>query len=193
MGYTTDLAVGVWMGQTTAAGDRFQELPERDGIQGAGPIWADMMLEMHNNPQWASLLTGPNGATIPEDFPVPAGVHKSSVCVSTGHKATSGFQSRQEWLVDGQGPALECNQLSADEYAELQYAENDVRSNGGKYTGRGQDTLRRYADAVGSSGDGGFDSGDDDSASSGDDNSSSGDDDTSGNSPPIVPIDQNNN
>ncbi|MEA2585334.1 MAG: hypothetical protein QOF33_3419 [Thermomicrobiales bacterium] len=151
MGYTTDLAVGVWMGQTTATGDRFQELPERDGIQGAGPIWANVMLEIHQNPKWAALLTGPNGTTIPKDFPIPSGVHKGKVCVSTGHQAASnfGFETRDEWLVDGEGPALRCDQLSAAEYAELQYALNDLNQNGGKYSGRGRDSISRYAQTVG--------------------------------------------
>jgi membrane peptidoglycan carboxypeptidase len=164
MGYTTDLAIGVWMGQTTATGDRLPELSERDGIQGAGPIWADMMLEMHQNPQWADLLKGPNGQTIPEDFPVPAGIYEGDVCVSTGHQATSGYESQEEVLVRGEGPALSCGQLSAYEYDELQKGMEDLDRNGGSYTGRGQDTMRRYADAV--------ESGDDDRwTGSGDDGS----------------------
>ncbi|HEY7030627.1 MAG TPA: transglycosylase domain-containing protein [Thermomicrobiales bacterium] len=149
MGYTTDLAIGVWMGQTTATGDRYQELPERDGIQGAGPIWADLMLEMHQNPKWASLLKGPNGQTIPEDFPVPSGLHKGRVCDATGHQATGGSASHEEWLVDGRGPSLRCDQVSAAEYAELQYALNDLNQNGGKYSGNGQSSIYRYASAVG--------------------------------------------
>jgi membrane peptidoglycan carboxypeptidase len=164
MGYTTDLAIGVWMGQTTATGDRLAELSERDGIQGAGPIWADMMLEMHQNPQWADLLKGPDGQTIPEDFPVPSGIYEGNVCEATGHQASSGFESREEVLVRGEGPALSCGQLSAYEYKELEKGIEDLNQNGGKYTGRGQDTMRRYENAIESGSDGGWgDNGDDDS------------------------------
>jgi membrane peptidoglycan carboxypeptidase len=185
MGYTTDLAVGVWMGQTTASGDRYQQLSERDGIQGAGPIWADMMLEMHQNQKWASLLTGPDGQTIPKDFPVPSGLHKGEVCDATGHQAIGGFASHEEWLVDGSGPALRCDQLSAAEYAELQYALNDVNQNGGVYTGRGQDSIYRYASTVGVSrgnfSGGGFSNGDF-SGDSSSGNDTSGNDTSSGDS-----------
>jgi membrane peptidoglycan carboxypeptidase len=200
MGYTTDLAVGVWMGQTTATGERFQELSERDGIQGAGPIWADIMIELHQNPQWADLLTGPNGQTIPEDFPIPPGVSKRSICTTTGHQpAGSGGDTYDEWLVDGEGPALRCDQLSSAEYKELQYALNDLRQNGGKYTGRGQDSIYNYANQVnvsrgngfsGSSnndGDDGFTSGNDDSDFSG------GDFDNNDSEQIIVPTGRNEN
>jgi membrane peptidoglycan carboxypeptidase len=189
MGYTTDVAIGVWMGQTTAGGDRFQELPAHDGIEGPGFIWSDMMLELHQNQQWAKLLLGPNGQSLPNQFPTPSGLSKRDVCVSTGHQATGGFQTRQEWLVDGEGPALACDQLSAEEYGEIQYALNDVSQNGGKYTSGGRSSIYRYAEAVGlSRGSGssrGSSSGD---SSSGD--SSSGDFSTDG-SPRIVPSDGN--
>jgi membrane peptidoglycan carboxypeptidase len=156
MGYTTDLAVGVWMGQTTATGDRFQELPERDGIQGAGPIWADVMLAIHQNQKWADLLTGPNGRAIPEEFPVPPGIYRGEVCAATGHKATDGFEEKEEWLVQGEGPSLRCDQLSAYEYAQLQEALN---SQGGRYSGNGQGSISRYASTVGASRGSGISSG----------------------------------
>ncbi len=158
MGYTSDLAVGVWMGQTTATGDRFQELQERDGIQGAGPIWADVMLEVHQNPKWAKLLTGPNGRAIPKEFPVPPGVYRGDVCAATGHKATDGFEAREEWLVRGEGPSLRCDQLSAYEYAQLQDALNSM-GQGGRFTGNGSGSIYRYASTVGDSRGGGISSG----------------------------------
>src|SRR5699024_10760306 len=42
MGYTTDVAIGVWVGRS---GDTNPDetLTELDGIQAAGPIWQDMM------------------------------------------------------------------------------------------------------------------------------------------------------
>jgi len=184
MGYTTDLAVGVWMGQTTATGERFQELSERDGIQGAGPIWADIMIELHQNTKWADLLKGPDGSTIPEEFPVPPGLSKRDICVTTGHQPDGGGQTREEWLVDGEGPALRCNQLSTAEYADLQYALNDLRTNGGKYTGRGQSSIYDYASEVNVSRSSGISSTSDNGGS--DFSGSADDSDTdSGGSPPI--------
>jgi len=106
------------------------------------------MLELHQNPKWAPLLTGPNGRTIREDFPIPPGVHKGKVCAATGHQATDGFESRAEWLVDGEGPSLRCDQLSAYEFDQLQGALDDLRQNGGKYSGRGPDSIYRYASTV---------------------------------------------
>jgi membrane peptidoglycan carboxypeptidase len=182
MGYTTDVALGVWMGQTTATGDRFQELPPHDGIEGPGFIWSDVMRELHQNPQWAKLLLGPNGQSLPKQFPVPSGLNKRNVCVATGHQATGGSETRQEWLVDGEGPALRCDQLSAEEYAEIQYALNDVSQNGGKYTSGGRSSINRYAGAAGIS------RGSGPSRSFTSDNSSSGDFSTD-DSPQIVPRD----
>ncbi|MEZ4508056.1 MAG: hypothetical protein R2848_19880 [Thermomicrobiales bacterium] len=41
MGYTTDVAIGARPGRQS--GDAEIELPQLDGIQGAGPIWQQMM------------------------------------------------------------------------------------------------------------------------------------------------------
>ena len=76
MGYTTDLAVGVWTGQTTQSGNAETELPQLDGIQGAGPIWQQMMEMMHDNPTYAAYLDGPTGQPIPGDWPVPSGIER---------------------------------------------------------------------------------------------------------------------
>lgn len=205
MGYTTDVAIGVWMGQTTATGDRFQELPERDGIQGAGPIWADTMLELHQNAKWAELLSGPNGRPLPEEFPVPPGIYRGEVCAATGHKATSGFSDKEEWLVRGEGPSLRCDQLSAYEYAQLLDALNTMNQ-GGRFTGNGQGSVYQYASTVGVSRGGGIsggggggtivqNDGDNDSSDQGDsgdtfDGNNGGGNDSggdNGSSPPIVP------
>ena len=181
MGYTTDLAVGVWMGNTSADGSSFGDLPELDGIQGAGPIWRNMMLEMHQNGRWSKLLRGPNGREISRNFPRPEGIYDGTICEATGHKATGGFSTRKEVLVRGEGPALACDQLSAWEAAELRDALADVRSNG-RYAAGGADRIRRYSDAANGVRGGGSGSGS--GSSSGFD-----DDDSGGNSPPIEPVD----
>jgi membrane peptidoglycan carboxypeptidase len=149
MGYTTDLAVGVWAGQTSQTGSAEIELPQLDGIQGAGPIWQAMMEELHNNPQWAELISGPNGQPMPEEFPVPAGLEERSICSATGHQPSNNGNNTQELLVRGEGPALECGELSALELKEIEMALEDIERNGGKYTGDAEGSIYRYASAVG--------------------------------------------
>ena len=151
MGYTTDIAVGVWVGNTSASGESPSELPEFDGIQGAGPIWQRMMYEVHN-PQWADLIDGPDGDPMPRDFPRPSEVYDGEVCAATGNQATPGFEDRNEILVRGGGPYLPCDQLSAEQQAELDRAVNDIGSNG-RFTNGGAEKIRRYQSAVTGGGD----------------------------------------
>ncbi|MGH2534843.1 MAG: transglycosylase domain-containing protein [Thermomicrobiales bacterium] len=197
MGYTTDVAIGVWTGQTTQGGDRQQQLPELDGIQGAGPIWQEMMIEVHEDAEWSEYLRGPNGQAVPEAFPRPDGIYEGEVCVATGGRPTGGSSSRDELLVRGAGPSLDCNQISSYHAQELEKALADVRTNGGQYTGSGPDSIYRYAEAVGQSNNvpRSFNDDDDDDDEeffseeddfSGDDGFSGNDDDSS---PDIVPRD----
>ena len=159
MGYTTDLAVGVWTGQTSQTGSAEIELPVLDGIQGAGPIWQAMMELMHSDPRWSGYLNGPNGQPLPEQFQQPAELQERSVCSATGHQASSNGNNHSELLVVNEGPALSCAQLSALERKELELALEDVRRNGGKYSGDGVESVYRYASSVGMY-DGDFDSDD---------------------------------
>jgi membrane peptidoglycan carboxypeptidase len=183
MGYTTDVAIGVWVGNTTATGESPSELPEFDGIQGAGPIWQDMMYEVHSS-QWSDLLDGPDGGPMPEDFPRPDDVYEGSVCVATGNQATPGYESRDELLVEGAGPYLPCDQLSAEQQAELDVALDDIRTNS-RFTNGGIDKIRRYEQAA--SGDGDYIS---DYDSDSDDSDDYTEDDFSGDDePPIEPLD----
>ncbi|MFL5758143.1 MAG: transglycosylase domain-containing protein [Thermomicrobiales bacterium] len=149
MGYTTDLAIGVWVGHTTGDGSTVGDLPELDGIAGAGPIWEKMMLEMHQNPQWSQYLNGPNGQPMAKDFPRPAGLYQGSVCVATGGKPANGFESHTELLVRDEGPSLDCDQISAYQAQVLADGLADLRVNGDKYVRGAADSIRRYADAVG--------------------------------------------
>ncbi|MGH2562372.1 MAG: transglycosylase domain-containing protein [Thermomicrobiales bacterium] len=188
MGYTTDVAIGVWTGQTTQSGDRQQQLPELDGIQGAGPIWQQMMIEIHENPTWSEYLRGPNGQAVPEAFPRPSGIYEGEVCTATGGRPTGGSGSRDELLVRGAGPSLDCDQMSAYQAKELEKALADVRTNDGKYSGNGIDNVYRFAEAVGQSSGGGrsFDDDDDDDEENfSEEDEFSGEDEDS--SPGIVP------
>ncbi len=170
MGYTTDVAIGVWTGQTTQSGYAETELPQLDGIQGAGPIWQQMMEVMHNNPVFAAYLNGPNGQPIADDWSVPSGLVQTEVCSVTGHQTTGGNgDTTTEWLIKDGGPSLPCDRLSAYEMGELSDAMKDLQQNGGKYAGGGESRILRYANAVGmydgnidfgSTNDNGSDSGD---------------------------------
>lgn len=151
MGYTTDVAIGVWSGQTSQSGNAETELPQLDGIQGAGPIWQQMMEVVHSNPTFAAYLDGPNGQPLADTWAIPAGLEQRSVCTSTGHQATGDFSgdTREEWLLKDGGPALPCDRLSAYELSQLTAAMKDLRQNGSKYASGGEGRVLRYAAAVG--------------------------------------------
>ena len=154
MGYTTDLAVGVWTGNTSSDGTSPPELPELDGIASAGPIWQGMMELMHSDPTYSKYLLGENGRAIAKNFAKPSDIYQGQVCEATGGKAESGFDSKTEWLVRGEGPALACDQMSAYDAEELSAEKKDIDENGGKYVGDAYDRVSRYNDAVSGGGDG---------------------------------------
>jgi membrane peptidoglycan carboxypeptidase len=147
MGYTTDVAIGVWMGNTSFDGSSPLELPELDGIAGAGPIWQDAMLMMHNDSRWSDYLDGSNGRPLNEDFARPAGIYQGEICDATGGKPVAGFETHEEWLVKGEGPSLRCDQISAYDAKELEDAVDDLQ-NSGPWTGSAWDRIMRYRDAV---------------------------------------------
>jgi len=156
MGYTTDAAIGVWIGNTNN-----QPLLETDGIVSAGPIWAKMMQELHSNPEFSELLLGPNEQPVAEDFPRPDGIYRGEICSATGHRATGGGSTRTELLVRGEGPALRCDQLSEYERKELEEANQKLRSGQGRFTGDASNSINRYAEATGVRNSGQFYRGDD--------------------------------
>jgi membrane peptidoglycan carboxypeptidase len=176
MGYTSAIAIGVWVGNTNAYGDPVGYLPEKDGIETAGPIWQALMYEIHQNSQWAPLIAGRDGRAVSESFPRPSGIYEGSVCAATGNAAAGGFTSKRELLVRDEGPALPCDQLSAYQKTELEFALQDIQQNGGKYTGAAYDSIYRYRDVVMYGNDPG----------SGGSDSESDVSDEEGDSPPIV-------
>lgn len=151
MGYTTDVAIGVWSGQTSQSGIAETELPTLDGIQGAGPIWQQMMEVIHADPTFAAYLNGPTGQPLPAEFPIPAGLERRAVCTATGHQPSGNGsgETREEWLLRDGGPALPCDRLSAYEYQQLADAMQDLRENPGTYAEGGEGRILRYASAVG--------------------------------------------
>jgi membrane peptidoglycan carboxypeptidase len=180
MGYTTDIAIGAWVGNTNAYGDAVSDLPEKDGIETAGPIWRDLMIELHSG-KWSDLLTGRNGEQIAENFPRPADIYDGQVCVATGNRAEGDYENKSELLVRNEGPALPCDQLSAYQQEELDDALKTLEEKGDRYVGSAFDTIYRYRDVALYSSDPGGSS--EDSGDSGDDSEDSGDGEES---PPIV-------
>lgn len=146
MGYTTDVAVGVWVG--VSGGANTVGLPELDGSEAAGPIWQDMMVEIHRSSQFSSLLHGPDGNPLPEEFPVPEDAYEGEICEVTGHRPGRG-NTTEEWLVRNQGPENECGELSEWEREQLDDAIAATRESGVSWAGDAVNTIARYAAAAG--------------------------------------------
>lgn len=149
VGYTTDVAIGVWVGNT-----RNEPLAELDGIQGAGPIWNQMLLDMHNIPEFARILDGPDGQPLPREFPVPPGIYQGVVCNLTGGRPTDDWNNKMEVLVEGGGPAQRCDQLSPWARADLARTQENIRERGGNFAGGAQSSINEFARAVRISGGG---------------------------------------
>ncbi len=145
MGYTTDVAIGVWVGVSGGAPNT--GLEAIDGIQAAGPIWQNMMYEVHNS-QFSSLLVGPDGNAVPEEFAVPDDAYEGEVCAVTGQKPGTG-ETSEEWLVRGQGPDRACTDLGERERSELDKAIAATRSGDTRWSGNAVERIARYASAVG--------------------------------------------
>ena len=143
MGFTTDVTVGVWVGNT-----RNDPLAEIDGIQGAGPIWSQLMIDMHTRPEFIQLLLGPDGQPVPTQFPRPASIVDGVVCEATGGLPTDESSNRGELLEVGGAPAVRCDQLTPWQYKDLARTLDQLRKRGGNISGAGADSVYRYARAV---------------------------------------------
>lgn len=145
MGYTTDIAIGVWVGVSGGAPNT--GLEAIDGIQAAGPIWQNMMYEVHKS-EFAPLLVGPDGNAMPEEFPVPDDTYEGEICAVTGQQPGTG-QTSEEWLVRGQGPDRACTDLGERERSELDKAVAATQSGNTRWSGNAVERIARYASAVG--------------------------------------------
>ena len=143
MGFTTDVAIGVWVGNT-----RNDPLAEIDGIQGAGPIWSQLMIDLHTRPEFQQLLLGPDGQPLPQQFPRPPGIVDGVVCEATGGRPTDDGANRTELLIAGGAPAQRCDQLSPWQYKDLARTLDELRRRGGNIAGGGVDSIYRFAKAV---------------------------------------------
>jgi hypothetical protein len=91
VGYTNDLAVGVWSGNSDNS-----EMRNISGLQGAAPIWRDTMLGIYDSFDFP-----------PSTLPVPGGVTQQRICnINTlTDPASSCGSFLNEWYLDG-GPLL---------------------------------------------------------------------------------------
>ena len=144
MGYTSALAVGVWVGRS---GDGGGDLPELDGTPAAGPIFGDMIRAVHGNPAFAELLLGPDGNPLPEEFPVPDDVSQQRIDEITGHRPGSG-NTTEEWIVKGLEPQLAYDEISEWEREQLENALRQV-DKGARWSGDAERSILRYANQVG--------------------------------------------
>jgi len=142
MGYTTDLAVGVWVGNTDNSPTR-----NLDGVQSAAPIWHDFMVKVHQDPEMSKTLLGPDDQPIPDDFPKPDNIYEGPICAATGKLPIPGARTVTEVLVKGEGPKLKCNQVTDDEKKDLQAALADAAKNP-HFTASGIKSLQEYASMV---------------------------------------------
>jgi 1A family penicillin-binding protein len=86
VGYTPDLVVGVWVGNTDNT-----PMQEVAGSNGAGTIWREIMERAHENKP-------------PQEFARPANLKEVSICRSTGLIANGCADTTTELLIDGTQP-----------------------------------------------------------------------------------------
>ncbi len=87
VGYTPDLAVGVWVGNADNS-----PMAYISGITGAGPIWHDVMQAAHRGRP-------------ARPFARPDGLTRVEVCTTSGRLPTAACQRRApEWFVAGTAP-----------------------------------------------------------------------------------------
>ena len=87
LGYTPDLAVGVWVGNAD-----YKPMRKMSGIAGAGPIWKEVME--------AGLKDVPA-----RDFPIPPGLVQMEICAEGGTQPGEFCPARRpEIFAEGRGP-----------------------------------------------------------------------------------------
>ncbi|MBN1680515.1 MAG: transglycosylase domain-containing protein [Anaerolineae bacterium] len=98
VGTTRNIAVGVWAGNTDNT-----PMQNVSGLQGAAPIWNNVMTGIYNNPTLLDVL----GSRLPDDAHLqpPGGVVSSQICevsrTALRDPATDCSPSVTEWFLDG--------------------------------------------------------------------------------------------
>jgi penicillin-binding protein 1C len=97
LGYTPDLAVGVWVGNAD-----YTPMENTTGVTGAGPVWAEFMTYAINR------LTGGK----PTPFVRPSSIEQHTICTISGTQPSSWCPSqREEYFAAGQPPLTPDNDL----------------------------------------------------------------------------------
>ena len=155
MGYTTDLAVGVWVGNSNNA-----KTNNVLGASGAAPIWHNFMVEVHQRPELARNLVDPNGNAYPTAFAVPPGIEQAAVCPGTGKKAQVGSTAGTPvtaGAVTARGatdffpksqPGVPCGVLTQEENDELAIALRSIDRDGGKFSAGARESVQAYRAAA---------------------------------------------
>jgi membrane peptidoglycan carboxypeptidase len=162
VGYTTQVAVGVWVGNNDN-----HPMRNVDGVENAGPIWNEFMRLIHAHEKAPQLLVGPDGKLPGKEFTRPATVIDGESCTATGHQATKTGSNTKDLFVKGKEPARACGTLDEREQRELNEAWADFTHNAsllpatnadgtptkpktefGHYTGAGAAKLNAYLAAV---------------------------------------------
>ncbi|MBO0783030.1 MAG: hypothetical protein J2P37_29800, partial [Ktedonobacteraceae bacterium] len=90
MGYTPNLTVGVWAGNSDN-----EEMNNVIGITGAGPIWNSVMEYAAQHYHLPAV-----------DFARPGNVHQGTVSAITGLAARPGEPTTTDWFIDGTLPTI---------------------------------------------------------------------------------------
>ena len=161
MGYTTDLAVGVWVGNSNNA-----KTNNVLGASGAAPIWHNFMVEAHQRPDIARHLVDPNGKPYPTEFARPDTVVEADVCPGTGKKLGGGARPATNRTAGGtpvavsagprggkdffpvNQPDVRCDIISPEENAELNIALRSIQRDAGKFAAGGVQSVLAYRAAV---------------------------------------------
>jgi penicillin-binding protein 1C len=91
IGFTPDLAVGVWVGNAD-----YTPMLNTTGVTGAGPIWADLMTFAVNH------LTNNS----PTPFGVPSGIEQHTICSVSGVQPSQWCPSQREEYFSADQPPL---------------------------------------------------------------------------------------
>ncbi len=162
MGYTTDLAVGVWVGNSNNA-----KTNNVLGATGAAPIWHNFMVEVHQRPELARHLVDPNGVPYPLEFARPANAVDAEVCPGSGKKSNGrattapaggrGTAIAVAIAAPGRGgkdifpqgqPGVACDILTPEENAELAIALRSIERDGGKFSPGASESILAYRAAA---------------------------------------------
>ncbi|MBN1284628.1 MAG: transglycosylase domain-containing protein [Anaerolineae bacterium] len=96
VGYTHNLAVGVWTGNSDNSA-----MVNVSGLQGAAPIWRDVMLGIYGNPDLLAVLAR-DGQLLPDYRNAPPGMSRREVCrpASLQDPAETCPVTDIEWFLD---------------------------------------------------------------------------------------------